>query len=83
MENYKDELNKYNITLRICAGCGSRAQPDIDNAYETLSNAWSQLTQQEKIDNPLPQKNICENDGTGGISSGVSTLADQEGCTIV
>lgn len=83
MDNYKEELNKYNITLRTCAGCGNRAQVYIENAYNDLHEAWSKLTQEERNNNPLPPKEACKDDGTGGVSSGISSLAEQDGCTIV
>ena len=70
MDNYNSKLREYRQTLQMVAGCGDRAQGYIDEAYQELSNAWLALTAQEKNDNPLPKKEICRNDGTGGISTG-------------
>lgn len=83
LKNYKEELNKYRITLEITAGCGNRSQSYIDDAYVKVQEAWSKLSQQEKNDNPLPTKETCEDDGTGDIASGISTLRENDGCTIV
>lgn len=81
MEEYKNSLNRYYATLRKTDGCGDRAQGYIDKAHQELSYAWLGLTPQEKIDNPLPEKETCKNDGTGGIATGLS-VAGQDGCSI-
>jgi hypothetical protein len=47
-----------------------------------LLNAYDKLTDDEKIANPIPKREIYRNDGTDGISTGLSMVAQQEGCVI-
>jgi hypothetical protein len=82
MEDYKNKLNKYHTILRMTAGCSNNVQGHIDSAYEELWNAYDKLTDDEKIANPIPKKEIYRNDGTDGISTGLSMVAQQEGCVI-
>lgn len=70
MNDYKDKLANYKITLQTTAGCGKRAQCYINNAYQDLSDAHLKLTPQEKIDNPLPEKEVCKDDGYLGFMTG-------------
>lgn len=82
MEDYKNKLDEYLIILRVTAGCGNRVQWQIDSAYMELLNAHNKLTDNEKIANPIPKREICRNDGNSGINTGLSMVAQQEGCVI-
>lgn len=74
MNDYKSKLAKYYRILSSTSGCGDRAQHYIDDAYQKLVDAHNKLADDEKNANPLPKKQICENDGMDGIAMGLSIL---------
>lgn len=75
MDAYKEALTEYRITLQTTAGCGERAQDYITNAYQKLQTAYNSLTVEEKTKVRLPKCAICDDDGTGGMATGLATFA--------
>lgn len=66
MDDYINQLRKYQQTLAIASGCGGeRTQCYIDTSYDRLKSAHDKLTDKEKQDNPLPTKASPTDDGTG------------------
>ena len=65
-------MNRYYITLRITAGSGNVAQDYIDAEYAQLSKF---ANEHPEFKAKLPKKHIADDDGTGGMATGVATLA--------
>lgn len=76
LELYNKKLRNYQLTLEVTAGCGGRAQSDVDAAFEQVQDAYSNLSDSEKqnVGTP-PRRTSCANDGTFGMSSGMAGTA--------
>jgi len=59
---------RYMHSLEFTAGCGSRGQHYVDDAWEELNKFTKSNPQFEKR---VPRKHWCDDDGTGGLSSGL------------
>jgi hypothetical protein len=69
-EEWEKLLRRYSATIESTSGCGSRGQSYIDTAYKKMETFV-----RGKTGYRLPQKYICQDDGTGGFASGLSAMA--------
>jgi hypothetical protein len=75
-------MHRYRITIESTAGCGRRGQPDIDRAHAELT-AFAALHPEYQHRDQLPHKEICQDDGIHGMSSGLASMAQgQDECTV-
>lgn len=86
-EKYVGQLKEYHRILEFTSGCGERSQCYIDSAYATLKELHGQLSVEEQERHPLPSCATSQDDGTFGMSSGMSLYAsnnrrNNDGCCI-
>jgi hypothetical protein len=81
MDAYLAAKERYYVTIEVSSGCGARAQGYIDKAFQDLRDAHSQLSPQERLENPLPKQAAKSyDDGVGGFSGAVTNMARNDDC---
>lgn len=76
MENYKNKLREYEITIETTTGTGSRGQYYVDRAYEELKAAHARLGLDERECTRLPPLIRVGDDGYFGMSGAFTALAN-------
>ena len=71
-DQFDDLIRGYERILRYTAGCGSSFQGEIDSEYALLVNFTNE---HPEFKNRLPKKRIAEDDGTGGLATGMAIFA--------
>ena len=59
----------YTRTIERNSGCGQRGQHDIDAGYLLFQDF---VAYHPEYQNQLPERSICQDDGTGGLASGLT-----------
>lgn len=76
-------MNKYRITMEVCAGCGDRGEGSIDTMFKEL-NAFAD--QYPIYKSRIPKRQPNSDDGYAGVSSGMAAFAGrrrgEEPCVI-
>lgn len=83
LQNFLNAEDKYYKTLDIVAGTGARGQEWINQYYNEMVEQHKLMNTADQMQYKLPQKAQSRNDGTGGIASGIGTVAaDNPNCII-
>lgn len=70
-DQFDNLMSRYYTTLRGTAGCGDRAQGYINAEYAKLSKF---ANEHPEFKAKLPEKHIADDDGTGGMATGLATF---------
>jgi len=76
-QQYESLMREYQASLDFTAGCGPRGQIYIDQAYRKLATFVDAHPNYR-----LPQKHICQDDGTSGLATGVASMARNDDCLV-
>lgn len=73
-KEYRNLLDTYYHSIQFTSGCGPRAQHYIDDDHSKLAEFVDKHPEFK-----LPEKHICVNDGTNGLSTGLAIFAKRAG----
>jgi len=68
-------LQRYRTTIKITSGCGRRGQSYIDNEYDNLK---AFIKKHPEFTTRVPFKHQCDDDNTGGTSSGMASFIQNQ-----
>lgn len=76
VDNYKVMMDRYYRTLRSVAGTGERGDSFVRADHERMTEAYNQLTVEQKTMFRLPGLRKVDDDGYHGVKHGLSAVVD-------